>query len=171
MRLHQNVDHVAVLIHGTPEILLLAVNPNEHFIQVPVVAQPSLSSLQSPHIVRTEFLTPLSDRLIGHDDSSLGQKILDVSETQAEAMVSPDRITDDLRPAFDLDVEPGPLLDRAGLDGVGDVVDLLEMRHRGTPGGGETDSSWPYSSTACRTTHNITDQIDQTVALLRAGCP
>jgi hypothetical protein len=96
MRLHQNVDHVAVLIHGTPQILLLAVDSNENFIQVPVVAQPSLSSLQSPSIVRTELMTPLPDRLIRDDDSSLGQKILDVSKTQAEAMVSPDRIADDL---------------------------------------------------------------------------
>ena len=96
MRLDQDVDHVAVLIHGTPQILLLAVDSNEDLIQVPVVAQPSLSSLQFPSIVRTELLTPLPDRLIGHDDSPLGEKILDISEAQAEAMVSPDRIADDL---------------------------------------------------------------------------
>ena len=96
MRLDQNVDHVAVLIHGTPQILLLAVDSNEDLIQVPVVAQPSLSSLQFPSIVRTELLTPLPDRLIGHDDSALGEKILDIPEAQAEAMVSPDRIADDL---------------------------------------------------------------------------
>ena len=96
MRLDQDVDHVAVLIHGTPEILLLAIDSNEDLIQVPVVAEPSLSSLQFPSIVRTELLTPLSNRLIGHDDSPLGEKILDISEAQAEAMVSPDRIADDL---------------------------------------------------------------------------
>ena len=96
MRLDQDVDHVAILIHGTPEILLLAVDSNEDLIQVPVVAQPSLSSLQFPSIVRTELLTPLPDRLIGHDDSALGEKILDISEAQAEAMISPDRIADDL---------------------------------------------------------------------------
>ena len=92
MRLDQDVDHVTVLIYGTPQILLLAVDSNEDLIQVPVVAQPSLSSLQFPSIVRTELLTPLPDRLIGHDDSALGKKILDISEAQAEAMVSPDRI-------------------------------------------------------------------------------
>ena len=63
---------------------------------MPVVAQRPLSSLQFPRIVRTEFLTPVSDRLIRHDDSALGEKILDVSEARAEAMVSPDRIADDL---------------------------------------------------------------------------
>src|SRR5215471_18819502 len=96
IRLDQNVDHVAVLIHGTPQIPLLAVDSNEDLIQVPVVTQPSLSSLQCPSIIETEFLTPLPDRFIGHDDSALGEKILDVPETQAEAMISPDRIADDL---------------------------------------------------------------------------
>jgi hypothetical protein len=35
--------------------------------------------------------------LIGHDDSALGEKIFDIPEAQAEAMISPDRIADDLR--------------------------------------------------------------------------
>ena len=96
MHLDQNVDHVTILIHGAPEIMLFAVDSNEDLIQVPVVAQSSLASLQFPSIVRTEFLTPLSDRLIRHNDSALGHKIFDISEAQAEAMVSQDRITDDL---------------------------------------------------------------------------
>jgi hypothetical protein len=96
MRLDQNVDYVAVLIHGTPQILLLAVDSNKDLVQVPVVAEPALSSLQFPSIVRTEFLTPLSDRFIRHNDSALGEKILDISEAQAEAMVNPDRIADNL---------------------------------------------------------------------------
>ena len=94
MRLDQNVDHVAVLIHGAPQIPLLAVDSNEDFIQMPVVAQPSLSSLQSPSIVETELLTPLTDRFIGYDDAALGEKIFDIPETQAEAMISPHRIAD-----------------------------------------------------------------------------
>src|SRR4051812_28741699 len=96
MWLDQDVDHVAVLIHGTPQILLLTVDSNEDLVQVPLIAEPALSSLQFPSIVRTELLTPLSNRLIGHDDSPLGEKILDISKAQAEAMVSPDRVADDL---------------------------------------------------------------------------
>ena len=46
MRLDEDVDHVAVLIHGTPQILLLAIDANKDLIQIPVVAEPSLSSLQ-----------------------------------------------------------------------------------------------------------------------------
>jgi len=51
--------------------------------------------LQFPSIVRTELLTPAPDGLIRHDDSSLGEKLLYISEAQAEAMVSPDRIAND----------------------------------------------------------------------------
>ena len=45
MRLDQDVDHVAVLIHSTPQVMLLAVDSNKNLVQVPVVAEPSLSSL------------------------------------------------------------------------------------------------------------------------------
>src|SRR5215475_3108576 len=96
LRLDQDVDHVAVLIHGSPQILLSAVDSNEDLIQVPVVAQSSLLSLQFPSIVRTELLTPLPDRFIGYDDSAFGEEILDISDAQAEAMVSPHCIADDL---------------------------------------------------------------------------
>jgi hypothetical protein len=42
MRLDQDVDHVAVLIHNTPQIVLLAVDSNEDLVQVPVVAEPTV---------------------------------------------------------------------------------------------------------------------------------
>jgi hypothetical protein len=96
MRLNQNIDHVAVLIHGTPQILLLAVDSNEGFNQMPLIAKPSLASFQLPSIGRTELLTSLPDRLIGHDDSPLGEKMLHIPEAQAEAMIRPDGVTDDL---------------------------------------------------------------------------
>jgi hypothetical protein len=42
-RATRDVDHVAVLIHGTPQILLLAVDSNEDLVQVPAVAEPTLT--------------------------------------------------------------------------------------------------------------------------------
>jgi hypothetical protein len=38
--LNEDVEHDAVLIHGTPQIMLHALDPNEHFIKVPFVAGP-----------------------------------------------------------------------------------------------------------------------------------
>jgi hypothetical protein len=92
MRLNQDVDHVAVLIHGTPEILLLAVDSNENFVQVPNIAEAALPPFQSLGIVRTELFTPESNRFIRDEDSPFGEKILDIPEAQAETMVNPDGI-------------------------------------------------------------------------------
>ena len=96
-RLNQDVDDVAVLIHRTPEILLLAVDSNEDFVQVPNIAKPALTPLQFSGIVRTELLAPEPNRLIRDGDSPFGEKILDIAEAQAETMVSPDGVTDDFR--------------------------------------------------------------------------
>ena len=94
-RLNQDVDHVAVLIHGTPQILLLAVDSNEDFVQMPNIAEAALTPLQFSGIARTKLLTPESNRFIRDNDSAFGEKILDISEAQAETMVSPDGIADD----------------------------------------------------------------------------
>jgi hypothetical protein len=45
-RLNQDVDHIAVLIHGTPQIFLLAVDPHEDFVQVPNIAEEALTAPQ-----------------------------------------------------------------------------------------------------------------------------
>jgi hypothetical protein len=47
----------------------------------------------SPQIY--QLLTPESDRFIRDHDSPFGEKILDISEAQAETMVNPDGIADD----------------------------------------------------------------------------
>jgi hypothetical protein len=44
-RLQQNVDHVTVLVDGTPEILLASVDSNEQLVQIPGIAQPTLFPL------------------------------------------------------------------------------------------------------------------------------
>src|ERR1700674_3530406 len=96
-RLKQDVDHVAVLIHRASEILLLSVDSNEDFVQVPNIAEPALTPLQFSGIVGTELMTPDSDCFIRDDDSAFGEKILDVSQAQAETMVNPEGVADDFR--------------------------------------------------------------------------
>jgi hypothetical protein len=95
-RLHQNVDYLAVLIDRTPEILQFAVDSKEDLVQMPAVAEPALSSLQLANVVGTELLTPPPDRFIRYEDASFREKILYVSEADAETMVGPDRVTDNL---------------------------------------------------------------------------
>ena len=80
-RLHQDVNDVAVLIDGTPEVLQLAVDSDEHFVQIPRIAEPTLASFESPGILGAEFDRPLSDRFVRHDHSTLCEQILDIPET------------------------------------------------------------------------------------------
>jgi hypothetical protein len=106
-RLHQDVDYVAVLIDRAPEILQVAVDSKEDFVQMPVVAEPALESLQFANIICAELLTPQPNRFIGYEDASFRQKILDVSEAEAETMIGPDRVTDDLGCASTAQVTSG----------------------------------------------------------------
>jgi hypothetical protein len=39
----EDVDHVAVLVHGPPEILLAPVDVDEQFVQIPGIAHPPAS--------------------------------------------------------------------------------------------------------------------------------
>ena len=96
-RLEQDVDHVAVLVNRTPEIVLLTPDVHEEFIQVPRIAQATLSPLEPTRILGTELPTPLSDGFLGNQDPPLCQEIFDITEAQAEAVVEPDGVADDLR--------------------------------------------------------------------------
>ena len=87
---HQDLDHVAVLIHGTPQILPLSVDAHEHFVPEPRVTETTLRYLESPCVFRTELLGPASDGLLRHHDSPFGKHILDISEAEAEFIVEPD---------------------------------------------------------------------------------
>ena len=40
-RLHEDVDHVAVLVHGAPEILSPALNGDEDLVEMPYIVHPA----------------------------------------------------------------------------------------------------------------------------------
>ncbi len=47
--LHENVEHMAVLIHGAPEVMQLAPNSDEHLVQVPLSCLLSSAAGSSGH--------------------------------------------------------------------------------------------------------------------------
>ena len=67
----QNIDQVSSLIDGPPKIEALTTDGDEEFIDMPDVAQSSLFPTQSSGAGWSEFLTPVSDRLVGDKHSSL----------------------------------------------------------------------------------------------------
>ena len=63
---------------------------HEQFVQVPRVAQASLPVPQDTSVRRTEPLTPLPNRLVGHSDAPLSGEIFGIAEAQTETVVQPD---------------------------------------------------------------------------------
>ena len=96
-RLQENIDDITVLIHGTPKILLLAVDSDEEFVQIPGITEASLFLLETSGIVGSEFPAPSPDGFVRNDDSAFGQKIFNVPEAQTEAMIDPYSVADDFR--------------------------------------------------------------------------
>ena len=95
-RLHQDVEDVAVLVDRPPQILLTTVQRDEQLIEVPRVPEAPTPVPEPSGIRAAERATPPSDRLIGDRDAPLGQQVLDVTKTQAEAKVQSDGARDDV---------------------------------------------------------------------------
>jgi len=80
---------------SAPKVVSLASDAHEEFVEVPRITQTPLSTPQLPSVIRTEFPTPLPNRLVGDNDPALGQKIFDIAEAQAEPVIQPDGVADD----------------------------------------------------------------------------
>ena len=59
-------------IDGPPEILPSALNLHEQLVQIPGVTHAPSSAPQPSSVVGPKRVTPVPNRLVGHDDASLG---------------------------------------------------------------------------------------------------
>ncbi len=94
--LNQNVQHVAILVHGSPQVMILATDLDEYFIEVPLVARAGTSSTQLISVCLAELQAPFSDRLIGNDNATHSHNLFDIAKAQSEAEVEPHCVADDL---------------------------------------------------------------------------
>ena len=85
-----------MLVHRAPEVEQLAVDLQEDLVQVPGVARLRPSPTQPAGELAAELQAPLPDALVADDDAPLGEDQLDVSEAQAEEVLQPDSVADDL---------------------------------------------------------------------------
>src|SRR5690348_17632275 len=95
MILHQNVEHDAVLIDRTPEIVPL-VDPEKHLVEMPVIARSRPPSAQLIGEAPAELQAPTADALVGDEHASFGQQQLNIPQAQAEYMIQPHSMGDDL---------------------------------------------------------------------------
>ena len=90
------MSSTAVLIHGAPKIMLHSPDPNEHLVQVPLIAGTRTASAQTVGEGSTEFLAPAPHRLIGDDNATFSEDQLDISQAEAEHVIQPYSVADDL---------------------------------------------------------------------------
>jgi hypothetical protein len=60
--LDQDVEHLAILIHGAPQVVLPSPYLDEHFVDVPGIAEPVLPALECSAVARSELQAPAAYR-------------------------------------------------------------------------------------------------------------
>ena len=88
-RLNQDVEHIAVLVHSSPQVLLATVDRDEELVEVPCVAQAAAPQSKSSGVGPSERSTPVADGLIGDADAALGDEVFHISKAQAEPVSRP----------------------------------------------------------------------------------
>ena len=78
------LQHLAFLVHGTPQVMVFAIDSYEHLIEVPPPTRkrthstrPLLADLSGED--RAKTVPPEPDRLVAHLDPALVEKILDIA--------------------------------------------------------------------------------------------
>src|ERR1700736_581442 len=94
--LDQNVEDISVLVDRAPKIVLLAADPDEHLVHVPLVARLWPAPLQRIGEDPAEAQTPLADALVADHDPARRQDQLNITHAQTEAVIEPDGMLDDL---------------------------------------------------------------------------
>ncbi len=97
LTLHQNIKDVAILVHGSPQVMLPAIDPDEYFIEVPFITGSWSTAAQFVGICLTKLEAPFSDRLISNDDATHSHNLFDITIAESEAEVEPHCVADDLR--------------------------------------------------------------------------
>jgi len=78
------VEHIAVLIDGLPQPVLLAGDGDSHLVQMPHVAPAGLLALEVTGVVRAELLCPTADRFAGNDNAAFHQHFIRQDTGSAE---------------------------------------------------------------------------------------
>jgi hypothetical protein len=77
--LYQDIQHVAVLIDGSPQIRPFPIDGEKDLIQVPLVPTRRTAAAEFVRVRLPKLQTPLTHGFIGHDDPTLCQKFFDIT--------------------------------------------------------------------------------------------
>lgn len=94
--LHQDIEPVAVLIHGPPQVVTVALDRESDLVHVPRVSRPKRPAAPCMGVRLPERPAPIPHRRRGQDHAALGHQRFDVPVAQAEAAGELDTVADDL---------------------------------------------------------------------------
>ncbi len=72
---------LTVLVHGSPQVMLLAIDLYKYFANVKGIAVATVLCLKTACIKRAKLDTPKADGSVGDGDAPLSQKILNIAVT------------------------------------------------------------------------------------------
>lgn len=93
--LHQDIEHDSKLIYSAPQLMLLAIDSDDYFVQMPLVAEYRLSRPNPFGGLLTKLQRPAPNRFVCHLDTASSQHFLDHPKAQREAKIQPDRVADE----------------------------------------------------------------------------
>jgi hypothetical protein len=93
---YEDVDEVAVLIDGAPQVSAFALDVDEHLVEKPPITARPLAFLDTPCVLGAEGLAPLSNRFVGNGYPTFSQEIFDILKTQGEPVIQPNGMHDDV---------------------------------------------------------------------------
>ena len=82
--------------YSSPQIMLLAVDLHKDFVNVESINVAAVLALQSTGINGSELDAPETDRFSGYSDASLSEEILYITVTEAESIVEPNGVTNNI---------------------------------------------------------------------------
>jgi hypothetical protein len=92
--LDENIQYVAILIDGPPEIVPCPMDGAKHLVHGPLVTG---SGTPAPELMGRglpELQAPLANRVVGHPDPTDEEPLFDIPLAQPEAVVQPDTVTE-----------------------------------------------------------------------------
>ncbi len=94
--LYKNIKNVAICVNCPPQPMFLATDCDHDFVYVPLVVRSRAISTDAICEMATKAVYPQPDCFTAYNYAPFGQQILNVSCAQREAMVSPNRVSNDL---------------------------------------------------------------------------
>jgi hypothetical protein len=126
--LNQDFENLALMIDGTPQVHMLAGDPDDHFVEMPAITRSRTAPPQSPSDRRSEFEHPTANALVGDVEPTLGKQLLHITIAQGETKIQPDGVLDDDR--------------RKAMPTIGDYSHARSLRRtRSDPVGGFPDNA------------------------------